>query len=59
MEDKTHKLNLNVHKKEPRKLINPSVAPIPQHQSDMKEFTPLKNRSVVPSVTSNVQYQAI
>ena len=33
MEDKTHKLILNLHKKEPTKVIYPSVAPIPQHQA--------------------------
>ena len=34
MEDKTHKLILNLHKKEPTQVTsNPSVAPIPQHQA--------------------------
>ena len=33
MEDKTHKLILSLHKKELTKVINPSVAPIPQHQA--------------------------
>ena len=62
MEDKTHELILNLHKKEPTKVIHYSVAPIPQHQAiwrDMKEFTPVTKHSFAPSGTSNVQYQAI
>ena len=62
MEDKTHELILNLHKKEPSKVIHHSVAPIPQHKAiwrDMKEFTPVKKHSFAPSGTSNVQYQAI
>ena len=48
--------------KEPRVVMNHSVAPSPQHQAvwrDMKEPTAVINHSVTPSVITNILFQAI